>query len=434
MKTIVLVCHYFPPQENVGVRRVLFWANYFSELEYKVTVVTTRKLEAGDISDFVNPSVTVVEFGILNDSVCKVKDLKANENSKSKSAKNLGTISNKFRLFKQKYVNPVFGQLIDNRLPASIMFSLRVLFGIGSVAKYLKRFISSDAVIISTAPPWPTHLVGMAISKKTSAKRIVDYRDPFSGNHIFSSKLKTLDLFIDKKICSGADAISTVSPSWAEYYSALNANTVLLRNGFDNNYVDLESETATESYLMDNEQTQPVKISYFGSIEVEARVPCGLLKVIAGRADLEMHFYGNCPCVEQYLINTVGEVPKNIFLNGFIPYSDSLKKMKSSDINVVSESFGDSLSHRGLIPTKIYEYLSVLKPIIVIAGKFSDMHEVCKDSGLLFYSVTEPDFDYSNILSPEYMKNYKYKPNIGEIISYSRQGVANKLAKIMDDF
>ena len=436
MKTIILVCHYFPPQENVGVRRVLFWANYFSNLGYEVTVVTTKKLDSGDISEFVNIDVTIVEFGILKDSVRLVKDFKGNNNKSDKSAKakNLGLLSEKLRLFKQKCVNPIFGQLIDNRLPASIMFSLRVMFGIGDASKYLRKFINSNVVVISTAPPWPVHIVGMVISKKIRAKRIVDYRDPFSGNHIFSSKLKAVDCFIDNRICSRADIISTVSPSWAEYYSDFNENTVLLRNGFDNNYANLDKESPVENYLINNTQERPIKISYFGSIEVEARVPCALLKAISGRADLEMHFYGNCPCVEKYLINTLGEVPKNIFLNGFVPYSKSLEKMKDSDINVVSESFGNSPSHRGLIPTKIYEYLSVLKPIIVIAGEFSDMHEVCKNSGLLYYSVTQSDFDYSTILSSEYMKSYKYIPNIDEIISYSRQDVAKKLISIIDDF
>ena len=59
---IILICHYFPPHNNSGVRRVLYWANSLAAKGHEVTVLTTRKSKAQMRPEGVDPKVKLVDF------------------------------------------------------------------------------------------------------------------------------------------------------------------------------------------------------------------------------------------------------------------------------------------------------------------------------------------------------------------------------------
>ncbi|MEN9018519.1 MAG: hypothetical protein ABF331_08460 [Hellea sp.] len=439
MRSVVFVCHYFPPQENVGVRRVLFWANYLVINGFDVTVVTTKKHLAGNVYDVLDERVKVVEVGFFNDILLTNK---YDKNKGKRGVKKYDLPFNdklmlKARRFKQKFINKYLGQLFDNRIPLVLALSIRLKISSKKMANFLPK--SGSAVLISTAPPWPIHFMAMLISKRFNYYHIVDYRDPFSNNHIFSGSFNNIETFLDQIICNKADLVTTVSPSWASYYIGLAKNVLLLRNGFDSSYFDFNKEDCdTKSYVGSNfiDVRSIIVMSYFGSIEVDARVPKDLIYEVlkSNNINLQLHFYGNCSSVLDFM-NDEGLISNQnkIFFHGFVPYEKTMSLMQSSNINIVSESFGTKMSHLGLIPTKIYEYMASLKPIIVISNSNSDMIKVVEPSGLLFFNANSDSFDYSSYLNYDFFLNYRFEPKLNYIKSFSRQNVALDLsAKITE--
>ncbi|MBY7919505.1 hypothetical protein KW474_15865 [Vibrio fluvialis] len=421
-ETLVFVCYYFPPETNVGVRRVLFWANYFDSLGYNVVIVTTKKVGSNYISDVLSKTVTVIEYTAFSANILSIKDAVDFKNTDVKSKSS--NINSLLKMFKRKYINPVLGQLFDFRIINILFFIINI--NLGRYNKILSPIIDNNSVIISTAPPWPVHILGKYISKKFECRHFVDYRDPFSNNHMFSSLFSNFEVLIDKFICKSASAIFTVSPSWVSYYKSFQENVFLLRNGFD---VDMFDFLMKPQYVGDNKNT--LVLNYFGSIEHPARIPYKLLDFLRHTSlNISVDFYGSCSLIQE-ILNSEPELLGKIELKGVLSYSETIETMKSSCINLVCESTGNStLSHNGLIPTKVYEYIASLRPIVALVNKDSDMIDVLKKSRLL---VNE-EVDDTNLEALFYQiinNGVKVNPDIDYIKTLSRQNVSDSLLGIV---
>lgn len=416
---VIFVCHYFPPQTNVGIRRVLFWANFLTESGYKVTVLTTKKTNSSKMYDVLDDNVEVIEFDFWNASLVN-KSLMTKE-EKVRSGTKVPFFKSHLTKFKRRFINPYVGQLADHRLIPVIGFLLSMK--LGRYSKILNMGNYSRNTIISTVPPWPMHLLGAEMAKKFNANFFADYRDPFSNNHIFSSNLSKIEEIIERRILSRADAVFTVSESWVSYYKHFNPSVHLLRNGYDETMFSEESEPPENS-------RNKLILNYFGSIEHEERLPKLLIDYVNKcEISLELNFYGSCNLLEEYILNR--GLTRNIKIRGTLSYIDTIKTMKNSDVNVVSESLhGSTPSHRGLIPTKIYEYMAAGRPILAIVSHQSDMIPLLKKSGLLINEAVHTESDIDNALRSVSSKKYIAS---GEYIkSLSRQATTKKLVSLID--
>ncbi|SQH77488.1 conserved protein of unknown function,might belong to TPR/glycosyl transferase domain protein [Shewanella benthica] len=421
---ITFVCHYFPPNDTVGIRRVLFWVEYFSNQGKKVLVITTAKMNSEGIYNLFNENVLVVEYDFFS-----VKCLSRQKNNYSKPkvsrSKNKSWTSFLFDCLlklKRKVVNPFLGQLFDPRLINCFGFSIRIKLGL-----LLSGFDSvcfKKTTIISTAPPWPMHLLGITLAEKYNAKLYLDYRDPFSSNHMFSSTFSKFEKKIDKYLCGKAMGVFSVSDSWVKYYSNYSEKVYLLRNGFDTS--QMCKNVSTKEITITSNDT-PLRIGYFGSVEHKERLPVLLLDFLRNnKPNIILEFYGTYGLVSEY-VKEFPEVKPFISLNGKVKYEECLEIMQSVDINLLSEtSCGESLSHRGVMPTKLYEYIGAKKPILALISHQSDMVEVLHQSGLLF-SLVKDISDLEHCLSVKYIQSFEYNIEHDFIESLSRQSVAVKL-------
>lgn len=420
---IVFVCHYFPPQENVGIRRVLFWCNYFVKQGYHILVITTRKGASARVFDDLDVKVKVIEYGALSDRYVEpIQSLKPNKNSLSRriipSQKKSRLMEGLVR-FKRVIINRYLGQILDSRLIPALMYSLRITIG-GSWFSKIHTVDMSNAVIISTAPPWPMHIMGFFLARKFGCKWFLDYRDPFSKNHMFGQALAQLERVVDIFLCRAADAVFTVSTSWVAYYKRLNANTILIRNGYDSDKT-FRTDVATNDAV----------INYFGSIEHVERIPIALFEFLERyEPDIRVRFYGSCPLIES-LLNEKESLRKYVSVEGRFTYEECLRRMASGGINLLVETAnGFSLSHRGVIPTKLYEYIAARRPIIALINKNLDMADILKSTGLCIGIAN--DAEELNRVYRDYVENkINIIPNEDLIKSFSRQNSANKMLSII---
>ncbi|MGR5265823.1 hypothetical protein ACPV38_17670 [Photobacterium damselae] len=420
MNSIVFVCNYFPPEEHVGVRRVSFWVNYFSGLGYKVTVVTTSKKQSEKLYHFIDKRVNVYEYGYFK--INKVPFVEVDRDNNNLVVQETNFVS-KLKKIKRKYINPIFGQVLDFRIIPIIFQMVKIKFG-GD--KEIINEIFRNSVVISTSPPWVSHIFAIFLSKRSQSKLIIDYRDPFSNNYMFSSKFCWLETFIDKYICRSADVVTTVSESWLNYYKEFNDNTILIRNGFDLNMFEKDVPITIKS-------DRVINLSYFGSIEHPLRIPRTLMDFLEKtKKNIKINFYGSCSLIED-IVNRSSSLSDKVILHGPKSYDECIRIMKSSEINFVSESVVfNTWSSRGLIPTKIYEYIASGRPIIAELDPYSDAAKILRQSGLLLAPILV-DPDYEKIFDDLDLNNFKIKKDNNFIYSLSRQSSTNILEKIINE-
>lgn len=414
---IILNCYYFPPHNNVGIRRVLFWANYYSSQGLNVLVITTKKKNSGKIYEVLNRDVVVVEYSAFSEIVVKNHIVTPTPTQKSES----GVFYGLLRSFKRKVINKYVGQLLDLRLVPILLYSARVFFG----RSVLKSMDLSKSIIVSTAPPWTIHLLAIFLSKKFKLSLVLDYRDPFSSNHMFSNHLSFAEKYIDKKMCATADHVLTVSPSWVEYYQRFNKNTTLVRNGYDNN-IFTRGAGAINLY-----ESGRLILNYFGSIEHPERLPTLILEYIESRDDVLINFYGSCSYVKEVLEKRP-QLKSKVIIHGQIDYADCINLMGAGGINLIFETFSSSsLSHKGVIPTKVYEYIASGSPILAMISKELDMTVLLRDSGLCLGIVDSLE-ELNKVLSKDYIDSLHFNPNYEFIAKLSRQNSAKVLADILN--
>lgn len=421
---VVFVCHYFPPHDNVGVRRVSFWANYLSNQGVDVVVITTKKRNSNNIYQAINKNIKVYEYDLFTTNII-VERSKEQIIVESSSNENLSFVKKALIQFKRKIINRYLGQLFDPRLPGALGFIIQSKIGFHKdLGDFFKN--GKDISIISTVPPWPSHLIGVHLAKKYGAKLYADYRDPFSNNHIYSSLLYSLETKIDRWIANNATSVITVSPSWQTYYLNLNPSTLLLRNGYDENYFTIGNDK-----VINFNKNEIIVMCYFGSIEHPARMPHSLLQFLSKtKLNVKVKFYGNCSLISEY-VHKNPDLKNKVELCGLLEYKAALEEMKNSEINLVAEAEnGVTQSNKGLIPTKVYEYLAALRPIIAVVNKDSDMVDILNKSGLLLHSL-DKKIDYEEICNNILSGNIVIKPNVEFVKSLSRQNVAKELLEYL---
>jgi len=283
----------------------------------------------------------------------------------------------------------------------------------------------ADATIISTAPPWSMHILGAALARFFNCPLIIDYRDQFSNSHMFGGYLSSLEYKIDSFLCRRAQKVITISPSMKAYYSNLSDNTNLLMNGYDPN---LFWPNTSNMNLFSS-----VIIRYFGSIQHETRLPITLLEALKKtNANVTLDFYGDVPLIEEYLLENP-ELNKNVKVNTGVPLAQVRKLMAESDFNLLCETIsGTSLSHTGVMTSKLFEYLAVERPILALISPKSDMVSVLSDSGLLV-GPFQTESEVLTWLSSLNNNILEYRPKRSYIQKFSREKSVDLLLNLLEE-
>jgi hypothetical protein len=195
---------------------------------------------------------------------------------------------------------------------------------------------------------------------------IVDLRDILSDNLASITKnysiglsliIKKIILFIEKKILNKSIYVNVVSEDFKNYYSnILNIkHWTCYKNGIDNIFLNED--------FVNNNKNKKIKILYVGNNGAGQ----ALDKILPKAAkDLEKEYefivIGNGSHQKKLKKNIVNMQIKNIKLIGAIERSKVLEYYKDADILFLHLNNIDSFKR--VLPSKIFEYIAVSKPII----------------------------------------------------------------------
>jgi glycosyltransferase involved in cell wall biosynthesis len=240
MKKILIVTYYWPPAGGSGVQRWLNFTKYLAELGWDITVMIPESpsypLIDNTMSNSVNSLVKVLKVPIF-------EPINILNFSKKRNRDHLDSSG-----FLQRFIL---------WMRANVFFPDSRMFWIKRATKAASSFIKQNKVecIITTAPPFSTHLIGYHVKRKTNIKWIADFRDPWSDFFPFKQLPMTRIMRRkhsnwEQKCLAYSDTVITTSPNLTKSYLGINNNSHTVTNGFES--------------LIDTENTDKFIIMYTG--------------------------------------------------------------------------------------------------------------------------------------------------------------------------
>ncbi|GHT96558.1 hypothetical protein FACS1894141_6860 [Spirochaetia bacterium] len=227
--------------------------------------------------------------------------------------------------------------------------------------KWLQKNTLNYDVIIFTGGPFLQFMIASWLKKKTSAKIIFDFRDPFADNPGFGKtiprKIKNVFLsFIEQGFVKCADLIISVNP-WclSLIHGIKNKKTLLIDNGFDEHIVD-EVITNQCKLLPD---TKKIRFVYAGKFYYTA--PTVFFDVINHseylRENIEVVYVGD----ENHWLEPYRDTKWLIEL-GRKSYKDTLNIISCCDYGLLFP-----IGHPFQSTTKIFDYMAMGVRILAIS-------------------------------------------------------------------
>jgi glycosyltransferase involved in cell wall biosynthesis len=313
---------------------------------------------------------------------------------------------------------------IFSRILGFFEFYFRVL---GTKKQYKNKSI--DAVI-STTPYILEGLAGQKISKFLHAKHILDVRDLWPDTPIALEKIKKngiMSLLIkvsEKKLYKNANLIVVTSPGYVDHIKKIvkNAQPHVILNGIDANF---ENDLQNISFENINVKKDKFTILYAGNIGIAQNL-ITLIYAASKLVDLNYEFIliGSGTQLDQVKTLIKEKDLKNITIIPPMKRSDLFHHYLKSDalyLQLYSNEYFNKV-----VPSKIFEYLLLQKPIIY--GLEGVSKEILDRYEGTYY--VQPD-NIEDLVST--IKNIDYNKIIHRDISFLRRKIqTQKYSKLIE--
>ena len=225
-------------------------------------------------------------------------------------------------------------------------------------------------VVVSCGGPYTSHLVALELRRQLGAKWwVADFRDLWMDNHIYRGLFPfTLrERVLERRCLEQADLLVTVSEPLAKRLRAKARKPVeVIYNGFD----PAEAESLPQSRVFPDDGN--VRLVYTGTLYRDGQNPAPLLEAmrtlrqnnpdLAGRLRLVVvgrgyEYWANL--ARQY------EVTELVQASEAVDRPEALRMQRDADALVLVD-WNDPKA--GVLTGKLFEYLSVRAPILVVGG------------------------------------------------------------------
>lgn len=372
---VLIVAYYFPPESSSGSFRPLYFANNLIRYGWQVSVLTcsnqyyldTQPVDEALLSTL-NNEVEVVRSRVIRprEALISLKNklLQAafNEESKATGSSELMTIDARkvSMLQKSKDFITDFLALPDPHigwLPCALWDGIKLI-----------RSQKAD-VLFATGSPWTCFLVGALLKKITGKPLVLDYRDPWGENSNMRLKnryIGALEMKIEKTVVASSDLIiANTRELHDNFYSRFpflrKNHVVTLPNGFER---FIESPACKNNALT---------LTHAGALYL-SRNPVNLLKAVVelsnegaiSSGSIIIKFVGgisiNDPILSALLESC--ELEKVVEIYPRMPLTNAIEHQLSSDVLFLLQP-----DFPLQIPRKLYDYISLRKPILAITNR-----------------------------------------------------------------
>ena len=397
-KKVLFISYFFPPVSSTGVPGALRSVKFLRHLQNIEAWVITKIPENKDIEENALPGTQVP---VRNDRVYHVKEY--NIFNVLLSARIL--IKRILRRNNDEHIESeaqtVFQTIEDGEQKKSTFQKIKDFVyhccyfpdqaGPWVIPAVLtaRRLVKTNKidVVVATGSPWSSLVVAYLINKLTGVPYICDFRDPWIANPFHHTKGKLLDKLsasLERKIVVNSFATSLNTQPLMEQFQARYPNVpkdrfVVIPNGFD---VEEFAKIPDKSEITSNKGI--ITLTHAGFL-YGLRDPATLLDAI--RQTNELIKEKNL----QFCFRQIGAVSlnydiaeeyadllhnKSLQLVEPMPYTECLQELKQADyvVNIQPKTTTQ-------VPSKLYDYLALARPIINITPKNGALGELVRQYG-----------------------------------------------------
>lgn len=385
MKRVLLITYYWPPNGGVGGQRWLKMSKYLPQHGWTPVVYTPS-----------NPEMAAVDEDLLHDVAPETEVIKR-------------PITEPFSLYKRftgrakhERLQTAFlkeeGRAQDNwkeRLALWVRSNLFVpdarVWWVRPSVRYLTAYLREHPVdaVVTTGPPHSTHLIGLALKKRLGLRWIADFRDPWTGIDYYDQL--SLTRWADRRhkrlehtVLANADRVITVSWRWAEELRSLGAKQVsVITNGYDPADIPAGHVHVDERY----------SLVHAGSLSPTRDQP-GLWRLLAQLCRTDPVFR------ERFTLRLIGPVDAGVVASmrdaglgdhiqrvGRLSRADTMQEIMRARVLLLP--INNTANQHGILPTKLYEYLSTGRPILAVGPSDGDVARVLGEEHLLIPAQPE---------------------------------------------
>jgi len=220
-------------------------------------------------------------------------------------------------------------------------------------------------VVISTAPPYSSHVAASRVARELGVPLVLDYRDAWVDNPFRQWEddvRKERERRLEEEVLAAAAAVVVVTEGMAaSYRGRLDAGreTVVITNGFDEQDFADPSPVAGEG---------PFEVVYAGQF-YEGRMPWSFLEALrlygergnGRREGIKATFVGP---VARGMAAEVLRFGVAVELTGPLSHRDTIAAIRRADVNLLI--IGDRPGAAATLTGKVFEYLRAGKPILAL--------------------------------------------------------------------
>ncbi|WP_286761631.1 glycosyltransferase family 4 protein [Salegentibacter sp. UBA1130] len=426
MEKVLIITYYWPPAGGPGVQRWLKFVKYLRNFNIEPVVYIPENpnypMLDNSLQSEIPKGITILKKPIFEPY--QLAGFFAKNQTKTISKGIIAAEKN--QSFLQKSLLFIRGNLF---IPDARTFWIK------PSVKFLKTYLKEEGIkkIITTGPPHSLHLIGLKLKQELDLIWIADFRDPWTqiGYHkklklTESSKKKHLRL--EREVLNSADQIMTTSfTTKAEFAEKTSKPISIITNGFDTEENEKTNENLDKKF----------SISHIGSLLSE-RNPENLWKAIAELTnenlnfseDLELKLAGT---VSEEIITSIKSVGlgEKLQLLGYVSHTQAVALQQKSRLLLLIEI--DSEETRGIIPGKLFEYLSSKRPILAIGPEKWDVQQILQQTRSGEYCQYSEKDRLKSLILRHYDAYKKGNDNFikGDIQQYHRRNLTQNLASLI---
>jgi len=369
MRKILIVSYHFPPDASVGGMRPAKFAKYLPQFGWEPIILTVEeryhpRIDQSKLKDL-GPAPRVYRTRMLPQPgrlylALKTRLRKATPGPAStpvaaSSSTHRGVLSSIRRALGSLECLPDDKQ---TWIPVAVPIAAKIV-----------RQHNVDA-LLTTGPPMSCHVIGLLLKAVTGRRWIADFRDPWLLNREESAPPSTAfsraaEAWLEQKTMLNADSVVFTTDRMQVYlhqrYPFLTTKSAVILNGYDPSDYNGGPIDASRSHRDTFTLTHTGTIYQKRSAELLLRCLSDLIR--AGRiprARIRVNFVGSTPTVRERA--TQLDLADVVTVIDFMKYEDCVHLLHRSAVLLLFAQ-GQPLQ----IPTKLYDYIAVGKPILVFA-------------------------------------------------------------------
>jgi glycosyltransferase involved in cell wall biosynthesis len=349
-RRLLLISRELPPAIGPHPIRVAKLAKYLPEFGWKPTILTVPVDHAWATDDTLLNDLDGVEIVRVPRLLSRVVPPTTGNSREATSGRR----------------HPVAGGRVRTNVAQRLLLPDRDILWALPAARRAARLAGPFDAVLTTAPPFSTHLVGYWLSLRHHLPWVAEYRDNWSMNPFYrrGTVLQRLNRATERRLLARADGIITVSEAAAGEIERAFPSTAgklsVAMNGFDPD--DLPFAAARPEFF---------EIAYMGTLD-ERRDPRPFIEALrlAVASDpefsrtLRVSFVGNVAMwAADAATGALGQ--SRVRVHGILPHREALTRAAGAavllGITTRAEAGGAGLT------SKLFEYLGLRRPVLMLA-------------------------------------------------------------------